>query len=133
MEKGRLGQEACRALSQRSEQEKAVVMQDAVRKAEDVWRQSQRALLEQAQKAKQQIDSQAQNRISDIEREARQAVGRVYISPNSPMGGMPPQSPGAMNPGSFRDGFAGNYPGYNMQEVGYGGPGGPGARGGPQI
>merc|ERR1712187_1081262 len=80
-EKGRLGQEAARALSQQSEREKAAVLHDAVRKAEDIWRQSQRALLEQAQKAKADIDAQAHQRTADIEREVRQAVSRVYISP----------------------------------------------------
>eukprot|EP00747_Dinoflagellata_sp_TGD_P032771 gnl/TRDRNA2_/TRDRNA2_136201_c0_seq1.p1 gnl/TRDRNA2_/TRDRNA2_136201_c0~~gnl/TRDRNA2_/TRDRNA2_136201_c0_seq1.p1 ORF type:complete len:311 (+),score=68.64 gnl/TRDRNA2_/TRDRNA2_136201_c0_seq1:33-935(+) len=84
MEKGRLGQEACRALSAQSEKEKATVLHEAMRKAEDVWRQSQRTLLEQAQKAKSEIDTQAQRRTADIEREARQAVSRIYISPMSP-------------------------------------------------
>merc|ERR1712137_1010009 len=85
MEKGRLGQEAARALAQQSEREKAAVLHDAVRKAEDIWRQSQRALLEQAQKAKADIDAQAHQRTADIEREAREAVSRVYISPHSSM------------------------------------------------
>merc|ERR1712014_514063 len=84
-EKGRLGQEAARALSQQSEREKAAVLHDSIRKAEEIWRQSQRALLEQAQKAKADIDAQAHQRTADIEREARQAVARVYISPHSAM------------------------------------------------
>merc|ERR1719352_1137515 len=80
MEKGRLGQEAYRALSQQTEREKAAVLHDAMRKAEDVWLQSQRSLMEQAQKAKADIDVQAQRRSADIEREAREAVSRIYIS-----------------------------------------------------
>merc|ERR1711879_726465 len=86
MEKGRLGQEAYRALAQQSEREKAAVLHEAMRKAEDVWRHSQRALLEQAQKAKADIDVQAQRRAMDIEKDAREAVSRVYISPQGPLG-----------------------------------------------
>jgi len=83
VEKGRLGAEACRALTQQAEREKAAVLHESMRRAEDVWRQSQRALLEQAQRSKMDIDVQAQRRAADIEREARQAVSRVYISPSS--------------------------------------------------
>jgi len=83
MEKGRLGQEAARALSQQSEREKAVVLHDAMRKAEDVWRESQRALLEQAQKKKAEIDLQAKKRTEEIEAAVRQAVSKVYISPHN--------------------------------------------------
>merc|ERR1719324_849332 len=86
MEKARLGQEAYRALAQQSEREKASVLHDAMRKAEDVWRHSQRALMEQAQKAKADIDVQAQRRTTDIEKEAREAVSRVYLSPQGPLG-----------------------------------------------
>lgn len=108
MEKGRLGQEACRALSMQSEREKAAVMHDAMRKAEEMWRQSQRALLEQAQKQKAEIDSKAQKRTSDIEREVRQAVSRVYISPHSPMAPTPGAGSGMSSgiaPGSGIPGY----------------------------
>jgi len=86
MEKGRLGQEAYRALAQQSEREKAAVLHEAMRKAEDVWRHSQRALMEQAQKAKADIDVQAHRRATDIEKEAREAISRVYLSPNGALG-----------------------------------------------
>lgn len=89
-EKARLGQEAYRALAQQSEREKASVLHDAMRKAEDVWLQSQRSLMEQAQKAKADIDVQAQRRAADIEREAREAVSRIYISPQGPLGASGP-------------------------------------------
>merc|ERR1719352_2079675 len=85
-EKGRLGQEAYRALSQQTEREKAAVLHDAMKRAEDVWRYSQRSLLEQAQKAKVDIDVQAQRRAMDIEKEAREALGRVYIAPYGAIG-----------------------------------------------
>lgn len=90
MEKGRLGAEAARALSQQSEREKAMVLHNAMREAEEIWRQSQRALLEQAQKKKAEIDVQARKRTEQIEAELRQAASRVYISPQSaahPLGG----------------------------------------------
>mmetsp|Transcript_8320 Transcript_8320/g.22544 ORF Transcript_8320/g.22544 Transcript_8320/m.22544 type:complete len:242 (-) Transcript_8320:18-743(-) len=85
IEKGRLGQEAARALSQQSEREKALVLHNAMRKAEDMWRDSQRALLQQAQKAKVEIDSEAAQRTAGIEQQVREAVSRVYLSPHSPM------------------------------------------------
>lgn len=84
MEKGRLGQEAARALSQVSEREKSAVLYEATRRAEEVWRESQRALLEKAQKAKQEIDGQASRRMADIEQEVREAVSRVYVGSNTP-------------------------------------------------
>lgn len=85
IEKGRLGQEAARALTRRSEHEKATLLHESVRRTEEVWRQSQRALLEQAQKSKAEIDLQTQRRTADVEREVREAVSRLYLSPHSPM------------------------------------------------
>lgn len=105
MEKGRLGQEAYRALAQQSEREKAAVLHDSMRKAEDVWRYSQRQLMEQAQKAKADIDVEAHRRATDIEKEARDAVSRIYLSPQGPGGaGAPQGSPfagGNAGAGSF--------------------------------
>lgn len=103
MEKGRLGQEAYRALSQQSEREKAAILHAAMRKAEDVWRQSQRQLMEEAQRAKANIDVEAQRQAHDIEKEAREAVSRVYVSPQAALGnGSPFGLPSGASPmGSF--------------------------------
>lgn len=104
MEKGRLGQEAYRALAVQSEREKAAVLHEAMRKAEDLWRHQQRALMEQAQKAKADIDVQAQRRAMDIEKDAREAVSRVYISPQGPLASGQPVlvGPATVSPlGSF--------------------------------
>jgi len=103
MEKGRLGQEAARALQQHSEREKAVVAHDAMRQAEDVWRESQRALLEQAHRKKGEIDAVATRRAEEIDHQMKQAFSRVYISPHSPVS--PAMSP-AMSPGSPMASFA---------------------------
>eukprot|EP00747_Dinoflagellata_sp_TGD_P084616 gnl/TRDRNA2_/TRDRNA2_162581_c0_seq1.p1 gnl/TRDRNA2_/TRDRNA2_162581_c0~~gnl/TRDRNA2_/TRDRNA2_162581_c0_seq1.p1 ORF type:complete len:540 (-),score=77.15 gnl/TRDRNA2_/TRDRNA2_162581_c0_seq1:166-1785(-) len=98
-EKGRLGQEACKLIASQLEKEKAKVQHDAMCRAEDVWRQSQRALLEQAQKVQAEIDRQAKEKAAEIERQARLAATRIYTSPlGLPQGSEPPvpASAGAM-------------------------------------
>lgn len=106
-EKGRLGQEAARALSQQSEREKAVVLHDAMRRAEDVWRQSQRELLEQAQKKKADIDAQAKRRTEEIEAAVRQAVSRIYISPSGSLVAVGAAASSGGCPGVAASGVAG--------------------------
>lgn len=82
-EKARLGHAAATAIAAHMEQQKARVHQEALREAEDMWRESQRALLEKAHKAKIEIELTAKRRTADIEEQVREALSRIYLSPHT--------------------------------------------------
>lgn len=81
LQKKHLGQEACRLVRDKLDQQRAAIFNSATHKADEVWRQQQQRLWEQGQEAQREIGAQAQRQSADAEREAREAMERVYMSP----------------------------------------------------